>query len=237
MVASPALRGANTATVHVPVLSDDGNSFELAADIAVNGLAVCANPSAQQIAYDEITTGDAESRTIEITNCGDIASTYTAHTSGNGFAIDGDAAKTVAPGDKAEFTVRFAPKTAGSFRGTLSVASQYISDISVALSGNAKTSVESVNTPLEENGYSLSVNYPNPTTSKTSFEFAVPERTSVRVTLLDLTGKLVKELANGTFESGTHTVMLSADGIASGTYVYLLEASGVRLARQMVVSK
>jgi hypothetical protein len=237
MVASPALRGANTATIHVPVLSDDGNSFELAADLAVNGLAVCADPSAQSIAFDEVTTGDAESRTIEITNCGDIASTYTAHTNGNGFAIDGEAVQTVAPGDKAEFAVKFAPKTAGSFTGSLSVASQYISDISVALSGDAKTSVESVNTSYTQNGYSLGENYPNPLSSKTSFSFTLPERASVKVSLLDVTGKLVKEIANGTFESGTHSVTVTAGDIASGTYVYLLEAQGVRLARQMVVSK
>jgi hypothetical protein len=99
------------------------------------------------------------------------------------------------------------------------------------------TSTERVSNGASQKGYSLGENYPNPLSTRTSFDFTLPERANVHITLLDVSGKLVKEIANDAFEGGTHTMTFQADGIAAGTYIYLLESAGIRLARQMVVSK
>ena len=55
--------------------------------------------------------------------------------------------------------------------------------------------------------------------------------------LADVTGKVVKELANGNYTAGTHTIEFKTNDLGSGTYIYLLETGGTRLIRQMVISK
>ena len=111
--------------------------------------------------------------------------------------------------------------------------------MSVSLSGEAdeKPVTQSAKSDVSMNGFVLSQNSPNPTTGKTSFSFTTPSTTDVRITLADMTGKTVRELAVGVYAAGEHTVNVMTDDIPSGSYVYILESEGVRLVRQMVVTK
>lgn len=75
--------------------------------------------------------------------------------------------------------------------------------------------------------YRLGQNYPNPFNPTTVIPFDLPEPAAVRLTVVDLLGRVVARQDAGTFPAGRHTSLrFSADGLASGTYLYVVEAAG-----------
>jgi hypothetical protein len=53
----------------------------------------------------------------------------------------------------------------------------------------------------------------------------------------DQKGRLVKTLVNATKTPGNYSVSLDTRNIAAGAYIAKLEAGGVRIGRNIVVSK
>jgi aminopeptidase N len=86
----------------------------------------------------------------------------------------------------------------------------------------------------------LAQNYPNPFNPGTSIQFDIPGRASVTLEVMDLLGRHVATLAEGTFEPGTHTVRWDGTGsgghvLASGIYVYRLRTGGTVASRHMLL--
>ena len=91
---------------------------------------------------------------------------------------------------------------------------------------------------VSEAGYVLTQNSPNPAAGgKTSFSYTVPKQSNVRIVLADVTGKIVRELVNTSVATGTYDVSIETQGLASGTYLYILEAGNARLVRQLAIQK
>jgi len=84
---------------------------------------------------------------------------------------------------------------------------------------NAK---ESKNSVAQE--YILTQNYPNPFNPSTSIEFEIKEDTNVKLAVYNVLGEEVAELVNGEINAGTHKVEFNATNLASGVYVYRLDA-------------
>jgi hypothetical protein len=113
-------------------------------------------------------------------------------------------------------------------------------DVSDALfSINGTTSVGE--TP-EVAWFGLSQNYPNPFNPLTSIEFSIDRTASVSLRIFDVAGKIVKTLIQKDLGPGKHAVHWNGldDGgrqVASGVYVYRLEAEGNTVTRKMVLLK
>jgi hypothetical protein len=75
--------------------------------------------------------------------------------------------------------------------------------------------------------FSLEQNYPNPfnPSTKISFELAVDSK--VTLTIYNLLGEKITQLANGNLTAGTHEVDFNADNLQSGVYFYKLHAIGI----------
>ncbi len=86
-------------------------------------------------------------------------------------------------------------------------------------------------------GYNLGQNYPNPfnPTTQISFEIGQAGMTSLKV--YDLLGREVATLLNSDLPAGSHSVDFDAANLASGTYMYRLEANGYVLTRKMMLVK
>ena len=66
-------------------------------------------------------------------------------------------------------------------------------------------------------------NYPNPFNPVTVIEYRVPEgRRDARLELLDALGQVVRTLAAGPHDGGTHRVAVDAAGLSSGSYLVRL---------------
>ena len=90
------------------------------------------------------------------------------------------------------------------------------------------------NTPFS---FTLSQNYPNPFNPETVIRFALPEAGYVKGVVYDILGREVTTLLNGEMNSGNHEIMFDAKGIASGVYVFRLEAGKYSSAIKMIVNK
>ena len=72
--------------------------------------------------------------------------------------------------------------------------------------------------------YSLGQNYPNPFNPVTHIRFALPQAGNVTLTVYDMTGRVVSTLVNGYKSAGRYDVTFDGTNLASGAYIYRLEA-------------
>jgi uncharacterized repeat protein (TIGR03806 family) len=84
--------------------------------------------------------------------------------------------------------------------------------------------------------------YPNPFNPTCNITFDLPRGEQVRVTVMNIMGQVIDELADRRFEPGRHTV--SWDGrdtlgraVASGVYIYSIVAGSFRESRKMVLCR
>jgi hypothetical protein len=85
-------------------------------------------------------------------------------------------------------------------------------------------------------GVVLDQNTPNPVRSGTAITFHLPRQTRVRLDVIAADGRRVTSLVDRTLGAGEHRVALDASGLASGTYLYTLEAGAYTLSKTMVVT-
>jgi hypothetical protein len=79
-------------------------------------------------------------------------------------------------------------------------------------------------------------NFPNPFNPSTAIGFFLPEAASVRLVLYDVTGRVVKTILEEAMRSaGGYGVILNAEGLSSGTYVYRLEGDGIQESRVLTL--
>ena len=104
------------------------------------------------------------------------------------------------------------------------------------------TSIKQVPVSNEEspeipNAVSLKQNYPNPFNPTTTIEFELDKSTFTKLTLYDVVGRKVRELVNEKRPAGTNTIEFNATNLASGVYLYRLEANGVVQTRRLTLIK
>lgn len=75
--------------------------------------------------------------------------------------------------------------------------------------------------------FSLDQNYPNPFNPTTTLSFGLPVESDVVLSVYNTAGELVKTLAKGRLQSGTHSFSFGASDLSSGIYLYTLSAKGV----------
>jgi flagellar hook assembly protein FlgD len=81
--------------------------------------------------------------------------------------------------------------------------------------------------------------HPTPSIASATLEFTLPSRSEVRLSIFDVQGRLVKELAGGRLEAGPHVVRWTGDQseggpVGAGVYFARLEADGHWIRRRIV---
>ena len=83
----------------------------------------------------------------------------------------------------------------------------------------------------------LGANYPNPFNPSTTFEYSIDRTQNVKVRIYDMLGRLVATLVDGTQPPATYQVTFDAARLASGVYIYRLEAGSQVLTKRMLLIK
>ncbi len=96
------------------------------------------------------------------------------------------------------------------------------------------TSIEDNNLPKE---FSLSQNYPNPFNPTTVINFSLPQDAQVKLTMYDMLGREVAVMVNELRSAGTYSITVDGRALASGIYVYRLEAGNRTFTRKMTLIK
>ncbi len=87
------------------------------------------------------------------------------------------------------------------------------------------------------NEFKLFQNYPNPFNPSTMIGFYLPRNEYVTLKIYDISGRAVETLVEGEVPSGEHRLKWSAEGIASGVYLYRIITKGFSKTEKMIFQK
>jgi uncharacterized repeat protein (TIGR02543 family) len=90
--------------------------------------------------------------------------------------------------------------------------------------------------------YQLEQNYPNPFNPSTTIAFGIPQAGEVTIAIYNLKGQLICTLVSGAVAAGRHQVVWdgtdsTGEKVASGVYIYRLEAKGFVANKKLVLMK
>jgi hypothetical protein len=84
-----------------------------------------------------------------------------------------------------------------------------------------------------EQKFSISTIHPNPFSTETHFSIVMKQQGKLKITLSDLSGRIVKDICNEETPSGNKEFSISGD-LADGTYLLLAEMNGVTSCKKIV---
>lgn len=85
--------------------------------------------------------------------------------------------------------------------------------------------------------YSLEQNYPNPFNPATNIRFSIPQSSFVTLKVYNMLGKEVATLVNEQRESGIYEVTFDGKDLASGVYIYKIQAGNFTATRKFTLMK
>lgn len=85
--------------------------------------------------------------------------------------------------------------------------------------------------------FALGVNYPNPFNPSTTITYQLPRAADVRLTVYNVLGQLVATLVDSHQAAGQHAAQFDASNLASGVYLYHLQAEDFNQTRMMTLVK
>ncbi|REL24145.1 DUF4397 domain-containing protein [Rhodohalobacter sp. SW132] len=115
---------------------------------------------------------------------------------------------------------------------------QYANQVwTVSLERGVVTSLDEAISDLPQQ-FELNQNYPNPFNPTTQIEYALPQASDVQISIYNVVGQRVALLVNNEQQSaGYHTVSFDASNLASGMYLYRIQAGNFIQTRKMTLIK
>ena len=87
------------------------------------------------------------------------------------------------------------------------------------------------------NNYVLYRNFPNPFNPSTTIKFYLPKTELVTIIIYSLNGQEIETLVNGEIPAGQHELHWTAKDLASGVYIYKMNAGSFTESKKMIYQK
>jgi hypothetical protein len=124
------------------------------------------------------------------------------------------------------------PLTGKSNNETSEVTGGFLAGIIIL---NSVTSInDNQNKPLS---YELYQNFPNPFNPTTKIKYSIARASYVKLKIYDIIGSEVAELVNEEKPIGSYEVWLDGSKLASGVYIYRLQAGSFINTKKMILLK
>ena len=94
------------------------------------------------------------------------------------------------------------------------------------------TSVSPLNAAV---GFELYDNYPNPLNPSTTIRYSLPHSTNVALAVFNVLGQQVATLVKGIQEAGYHDVKFDGSNLATGVYLFRIQAGSFVKAKKLIV--
>ena len=79
--------------------------------------------------------------------------------------------------------------------------------------------------------------YPNPTTGESTLSFKLQDPSSVKVSVLDITGREVLPVVENQFNSGDHIISVNKNNMLSkGVYFVNFSVNGAKMSTKLVIN-
>ncbi|HQV30856.1 MAG TPA: T9SS type A sorting domain-containing protein, partial [Calditrichia bacterium] len=91
--------------------------------------------------------------------------------------------------------------------------------------------------PVYPRSFTLEQNYPNPFNPATTIRFSIARSSWVKIRLYDVLGREIRVLLDKNLTPGSYSVRLGSEGLASGVYLYTLQAEGFFGAKKLLLLK
>lgn len=98
-------------------------------------------------------------------------------------------------------------------------------------------SVTGINDKAVVTEYALNQNYPNPFNPTTVISYSIPQNTLVSLKVYNILGKEVATLVNEQQSAGQHLVTFNASNLASGVYLYKIQAGSFSSVKKLTLIK
>jgi len=105
----------------------------------------------------------------------------------------------------------------------------------MASNGDFRYSTEILIDIPDLSSFELQQNYPNPFNPSTNIAIRLPHKTNIKLTVYNMLGELVVDVASGEYDSGTHNFRFDATGLTSGIYYYRLESENFADTKKMIL--
>jgi len=116
--------------------------------------------------------------------------------------------------------------------GYTTLEGSFVDDLRLLLYPMSPDDVPDLSQPI---AYALEQSYPNPFNPSTEIGVRMAAAGRMKLSVYDLLGREVRTLVDGWMDAGRHTVRFDAEGLASGVYVYRLQAGSFVAARTMLL--
>lgn len=123
------------------------------------------------------------------------------------------------------------------------IANQYLQDFKKRYNDAGGTGTFMIPTGINDHfkinkfSYKLYQNFPNPFNPVTTIRFEVPNTEKVQLSIYDILGRKVKTLFDKVTPAGIVAVDFNGSDLASGVYIYRIEAGGYTASKKLVLMK
>lgn len=121
-----------------------------------------------------------------------------------------------------------------NIQGQATTGTIYIDNLRLKYPGTVSDVETSRLTPVQ---FNLEQNYPNPFNPSTTIQYDLSSRSQVVLAVFNVLGQKVAELVNGEKGAGHYETRFDASGLASGVYLYRLQAGTFMQTRKLIVVK
>jgi hypothetical protein len=128
------------------------------------------------------------------------------------------------------------PSADGGYVMTGMTSHGFGGDLWLAKLGSGPTGIDANRLPVDK--LILLQNYPNPFNPNTTIEFDLPKTSEVTLKIFNILGEEVATLVSDRLAAGSYSYKwFRPAGIASGVYLYRLEAEGFVQTKKMILMK
>ncbi len=136
------------------------------------------------------------------------------------------------------YSLNIDPKCADNNLGSINLSVNIFSngDLFWTDSTDIPTNLKQIDQNIPKS-YSLSQNYPNPFNPSTSINFALPKSEFVSLKIYNILGEEIASLVNNKLQAGNHSYQFDGSNLASGVYLYRIEAGEFQDVKKMILIK